>query len=119
MQERRYERKEGCRKEGVQERKNSRYEGYRKGGIQEMRDAEVCFVKHGISRNEKQFFAKYETRFVRNSRDFRTKETRVSAIPKWRPCGSDFRLISFILLGQHFKTWQLFEGESYKCEISL
>ena len=42
--------------------------------------AKTSFAKHEISRNKEHFFAKYETRFAWNSREFWTKETRVSTL---------------------------------------
>ena len=42
--------------------------------------AKASFGKHKISRNKEHFFAKYETRFAWNSREFCTKETRLSTL---------------------------------------
>ena len=67
--------------------------------------AKASFAKHEISQNKEYFFAKYETRFSWNSREFCTKETRVSTLFGYIICCTILRVSALSVS----ELWYLFD----------
>ena len=81
--------------------------------------ATASFARHEFSRNKELFFAKYETRFVWNSREFFTKETWVSTLVAGtlKSCSQETVLLKTVYPQTVTSKWSLFNG--FFCCISF